>query len=316
MHFIFRLMSGLTVSKGRDGRKVIVFSNKDLSLNVYETLLQLNLIICEKWVISPLPDLIEQTGLTLSEIKMIQAKASQKLCPRILQVTPSIEEGFDWSFGSRNLDVSFGCLLKEGKVLEIWGASGSGKTQLALQMCSAIPPEYCSAYISTEGSISTSRLFDICSARGMTSANCDMQTCTTVDSFSDCVLRQLPLLLATKPVKLVVIDSIAAPFRAGEVEGGGVRRAQKIRSIGQQLKYLSSEYKLLVVVLNQATDHPTKGTQPALGMTWSYLINSRLRIEKLGYDNMIGARRVSVDKGSCVKSGTFVDCTIQKEGLL
>ena len=308
-------MSGHKVSRGRDGRKVVVFTNHDLSDSVYKALMHHDLLSCEKWVVLPLPDLLELTSLTLSEIKRIQTIASEKLCPKINPITPDSGKLSVWSFGSRKLDASFGCLLREGNVLEIWGCSGSGKTQLALQMCAALPPNFCSAYISTEGGIPTSRLFEMSHARSLT-PNCDIQTCTSVDSFSDCVLRQLPLLLVTKPVKIVVIDSIAAPFRAGEVEGGGVRRAQKIRSIGQQLKYLSAEYQLLVVVLNQTTDNPIRGKQPALGMTWSYLINSRLRIEKLEIGNALGARRISVNKSSCLKSCNFVDCNIQKEGIL
>lgn len=309
-------MSSFKVSKGRDGRQVIVFSKEDFSHSTYKLLVQHNLTICEKWLVIPEQDLIEQTGLTLTAIRQIQKLASDKVCPIIKAIKVDPAKTFDWSFGSRRLDSSFQCLLSEGKVLEIWGSSGSGKTQVALQMCASIPPNFCSAYISTEGDISTSRLFDLCIARGMTTANCDVQTCNTVESFTDCVLRQLPLLLAQKPVKLIVIDSIAAPFRAGEVEGGGVRRAQKIRSIGQQLKYIASEFKVLVIILNQATDHPLKGKQPALGMTWSYLINSRLRIEKIENSTLIGARRISIEKSACIKMGTYVDCVIQKEGLL
>ena len=309
-------MSSFKVSKGRDGRQVIVFSKEDFSENTYQSMVQHGLTICEKWLVISVPDLIEQTGLTLTEIQELHRAACKKVCPGIEAIKVDSAKSFDWSFGSKRLDSSFQCLLNGGKVLEIWGSSGNGKTQMALQMCASIPPNFCSAYISTEGEISTSRLFDLCLARGMTTANCDVQTCNTVESFTNCVLRELPLLLAKKPVKLVVIDSIAAPFRAGEVDGGGVRRAQKIRSIGQQLKYLASEFKLPVIVLNQATDHPIKGKQPALGMTWSYLVNSRLRIEKPENVSIIGARRITVEKSACLKFGTYVDCVIQKEGLL
>lgn len=305
------------VSKGRDGRKITMFSSDEINSSIYNILQQNNLNACEKWMTLPLPQLLDQTGLPLSDINFLKSFAAKKLCPEIVPILSMQENVVDLSFGSRSLDEALNGVLKEGTLLEIWGSSGCGKSQLALQMCVTIPSHLHSAYISTEGIVPTSRLAEISEARGNTFVNCDIQTCNTVESFSDCVLKQLPLLVSVKPIKLIIVDSIAAPFRAGEVEGGGVRRAQIIRSIGQQLKFLASQYKLLVVVLNQATDSPTKGQQPALGMTWSYLVNSRLRIEKFDLEqSVVGSRRVVVEKASCIKSGTSVKCTIQKEGFL
>ena len=309
-------MSTFKVTKGRDGRHNEVLTADDLSQELYDVLLSNDLIACEKILVSPFLDIMDITGFSHSQIQLIQSAASKKLCPKIYSVVSVEQTSPEYSFGSRKLDNTFQGILKGKKVLEIWGASGAGKSQLALQMCSALPPSQYSAYISTEGNISTTRLFDMCSARGVKNANCHIQSCSSVDSFSDCIMRQLPLLLAVKPVKLVIIDSIAAPFRAGEVDGGGIRRAQKIRSIGQQLKYLASHFNVLVVVLNQATDNPVTGKQPALGLTWSYLVNSRMRLQKLEFECEVGTRRLSVDKASCIKAGTFVDCKIQNEGLL
>lgn len=305
------------VTRGRDGRHVQVFSNNEMRYEIWEKIDRCNLEACEKWIVLSVVDLMDLTGLCITQIKEVKAIAAKKLCSPIYQANELPIPDIVFSFGSKQLDYAFQNLLKGGSVLELWGKAGSGKTQLALQICSALSPDNHSAYISTEGVVPTSRLLEMCNARGISQANCNIQCCNSVESFTECVMKQLPVLITLKCIKLIVIDSIAAPFRAGEVDGDGIKRAQTIRSIGQQLKYLAHHHSLLVVVLNQATENPSNGLIPALGMTWSYLINSRLMIQKIDHtDNSVGLRRITVQKASCIKLGKYVDCTIQKDGVI
>ena len=308
-------MSTSSVTRGRDGRHVQVFSSEDVKVEIWKLIAKCDLKVCEKWIIFSAVDLMELTGLSFTQVKEVQANAAKKLCPDIHLASELGISSVTLSFGSEKLDSAFGSMLKAGSLLEVWGEAGSGKTQLALQMCSALSPDHHSAYISTEGVVSTSRLFDMCIGKGFNKAKCEIQNCTSIESLTECVMKQLPILISSKPIKLIVIDSIAAPFRAGEI-GDGIKRVQKIRSIGQQLKYFAHQHNLLVVVLNQATENPTTGLMPALGMTWSYLVNSRLSIQKLEAANLLGLRRITVQKASCLKTGKYVDCRIQKEGII
>ena len=62
---------------------------------------------------------------------------------------------------------------------------------------------------------------------------------------------KLPSLLATGRVGVVVIDSIAALFRAEFGVGQIVQRARILQACGGQLQRLSSHYGVAVVCINQ-----------------------------------------------------------------
>ena len=62
---------------------------------------------------------------------------------------------------------------------------------------------------------------------------------------------KLPSLLASGRVKLVVIDSIAALFRAEFGVHQAVQRAQLLQACGSRLQQLSETYETAVVCINQ-----------------------------------------------------------------
>lgn len=312
-------MSSLKVTKGTDGRHVEVITADDIPGNLYNVLLLNNLTSCEKLMISSNYELADKTNLCTADIQLIKHAATSKLAPVILPVASVSRSNVGLSFGSPNLDAAFITLLQPGTLLEIWGEAGSGKSQLALQICSALNPNFCSAYITTEGKFPAARFEQLCKCRGSPVLPCEVQQCNSLESLNNCIFKQLPLLIKVKPIKVVVIDSIAAQFRCGEVDGGGLRRAQIIRSIGQQLKYLAFERDLSVVVVNQATNVPDVGMQPALGLTWSYIINSRMHIQKVHNnhgDVVSGLRTVVLDKSSSIRKGLSVTCCLKDAGLI
>lgn len=62
---------------------------------------------------------------------------------------------------------------------------------------------------------------------------------------------KLRSLLVKRNVKLVVIDSIAALFRAEFSEAEAVQRAQLLRSFGAELRRLSTDFGAAIVCVNQ-----------------------------------------------------------------
>eukprot|EP00116_Pleurobrachia_bachei_P007212 sb/3467474/ len=289
----------------RQGRGSTVLTPEDVGdESTFDLVKSTEFLSCEKWLSSPLIDIVEELNLPIGEIEKLKNVAAGKLAPPFLPAV-SLTNGPCFSFGSLTLDHALSGILRPGQLVEIWGKAGAGKSQLALQICSTLD----SAYISTEGSVPTERLVEM--SGGDTADNCLIQLCTSVESLVKCVMKELPLLLAQKGgVKVVALDSIAAPFRTGEMVDG-VQRARIIRSIGQQLKHLAVQWGLCVVVVNQATDVPGQGPQPALGLTWGYLVNSRVRIARAEGQ----WRRVTVDKSGAVRSGTGVDVTISSTGI-
>lgn len=65
--------------------------------------------------------------------------------------------------------------------------------------------------------------------------------------------HKLPSLLSQHPVKLVVIDSVAALFRVEYGIHQAIQKAQLLREFGHQLKRLSEKHSTAVVCVNQVS---------------------------------------------------------------
>ena len=304
---ICSVMAGIT--KGRDGRQSYVVSPDHISPNLYKVIVARNLLSCEKILTSTMSELLDHSDLSVGDVQELIFAAAASSCPPIKSCFDLIHHNL--SLGTKTLDNVLHGILIPGCLVDIWGAAGVGKSHLALQICAALRPDSYAAYVCTEGAFATNRFMEIAAARGCSGEKIEVQMCTTVDSLRQCVYHQLPLLINMKNISVVVIDSIAAPFRAGEVDGNGIRRAQIIRSLGHQLKYLAAEHNIVVITLNQATDSPETGPKAALGLTWSYLVNFRLGIDRIG-----DRRRVFVEKASHLAKDTSVECVIDRTGFV
>lgn len=100
------------------------------------------------------------------------------------------------------------------------------------------------------------------------------------------LLHQLPMHMEANPrVKVVIIDSIAFPFRQGVLDIGVRNRV--LSTIAQMLNNYAFTYKLAVVVTNHVTtriDSDESGTKigrtvPALGDHWAHCITNRIVLE-------------------------------------
>ncbi|QDS76813.1 hypothetical protein FKW77_002653 [Venturia effusa] len=139
------------------------------------------------------------------------------------------------------LDLALGGGIPTGYMTEITGESGAGKTQflLTLLLAAQLPKPYglsrSALYISTEAALSTNRLSQLLLTNPiLSSLPADEQphlnrilSIQTPDLESqDHILRfQVPVAIARQNVGLVVIDSIAANYRA-EFERPGAAQAQ------------------------------------------------------------------------------------------
>ena len=74
---------------------------------------------------------------------------------------------------------------------------------------------------------------------------------TFQDDLKNIIYHRLPVLLNRGPIKLVVIDSIAALFRVEYSFGETSKRAKVLRSFGAQLHKLSHQCGIPVVCVNQ-----------------------------------------------------------------
>jgi DNA repair protein RAD57 len=200
------------------------------------------------------------------------------------------------------LDRALGGGIPAGYVTEVTGESGAGKTQflLALLLSVQLPPPHGlgrpALYISTEAPLSTRRLTQMLSANPLyqrlppskrPSLDNVISTVTPDLESQDHILTfQVPVEVERRGIGLIVLDSVAANYRA-EYErstsssGGrhgfnmGARTAE-LTKLGMHLRELAQKHNLAVVVSNQIADR-FGGNSSGIGFTHSATPASSLR---------------------------------------
>ncbi|KAI5333329.1 hypothetical protein L3X38_023460 [Prunus dulcis] len=189
--------------------------------------------------------------------------------------------------------LSIGCLILDdclgggipcNSITELVGESGSGKTQLCLQLTATFIMHH------TPNLIRLEPLEDIY-VHGVHDAQQLIHVLGDIEAFIAIDHTRLP-------VKLIVIDSIAALFRSQYQTTAAdlKRRSEMFFNISGTLKGLANKFGLAVVVTNQVVDFigphdkmngvrlgnleslDTSGRRvsPALGLAWAHCINSRV----------------------------------------
>ncbi|NCN86608.1 DNA repair and recombination protein RadA [archaeon] len=173
--------------------------------------------------------------------------------------------------GSKNLDELLGGRGIESKAItEAFGAFGSGKTQLGLSLAVNVqlPLEKGGSagkavYIDTEGTFRPSRIRQIAEGIG---ANPEMVlknilVARAFNSDHQMLLLEKVTEMAKKgePIKIVIIDSLTAHFRA-EYSGRGqlADRQQKLNRYMHELMKLAESCNLAVYVTNQVMANPAQ----------------------------------------------------------
>lgn len=250
---------------------------------------------------------------------------------------------------SQPLDVLLGGGFALSELTEIAGLPGSGKTQLAMQLCvdARLPGKYggvegCAVVIDAEGNwagAGVDRLWSLAGAlvdhvkgsalRKMEAKKAKemangggMNTDTTTpeelvpswftpesildgihifrvhdESEQTCTLYNLPQFLQEqeekgKPVKIVVIDSLAFHYRVASSinsnnKGNFLSTTTSLTRMAAFLQELASEFDLAVLALNHLTNKIDKDSTvaggmklvPALGESWAHSVTSRLMVD-------------------------------------
>lgn len=82
------------------------------------------------------------------------------------------------------------------------------------------------------------------------------------DALLECVRRKVPLLLSRGAARLVVVDSVAAPFRCEFDGASSARRARALRALGAALHGLSCTFRSPVLCINQVGARPPPSALP------------------------------------------------------
>jgi len=173
--------------------------------------------------------------------------------------------------GSQNLNELLGGRgIESRSITEGFGAFGSGKTQLALNLAVNVqlPKEQGGAegkavYIDTEGTFRPNRIMQMADGIGanpeMVLKNIMVARAFNSDHQILLIEKIGEMIKKGEPIKLVIIDSLTAHFRA-EYAGRGqlADRQQKLNRYLHELMRLAETYNLAVFVTNQVMSDPAQ----------------------------------------------------------
>ncbi|GAD95034.1 DNA repair protein (Rad57), putative [Paecilomyces variotii No. 5] len=171
------------------------------------------------------------------------------------------------------LDALLGGGIPTGYLTEVTGESASGKTQFLLNLLLAVQVPSPGGlgkraiYVSTEAPLATTRLSQIIECHPHLSSlpaksRPSLQNILSINAIDletqDHILNyQLPVAISRYNVGLVIIDSIAANYRAEHTSTsmlGLSARSGELAKLGQMLRNLAVEEDIAVVVANQVSD--------------------------------------------------------------
>ena len=168
------------------------------------------------------------------------------------------------SLGASNLDQILGGGVHTGAITEFFGAYGSGKTQfghmLAVQAIMEDPEAYV-VYIDTENTFRPGRIYQFAQGKGLEPEKVLQQIKVARAFNSDhqmlLVDKAEELISQGLKIKLIVVDSLTAHFRAEFVGRGTLaERQQKLNKHMHALSKLADIHNLAVYVTNQVMAKP------------------------------------------------------------
>ncbi|XP_033307652.1 DNA repair protein XRCC3-like isoform X1 [Bombus bifarius] len=213
-------------------------------------------------------------------------------------------------------------------ITQIYGAASTGKTQLALQLCLTVQLPTTeggfaagAVYICTECTFPSRRLqeliqkLEITKKYGINGDSVFVEHISTIEELEICLLHRIPILMSVQKIGLIIIDSIAAPYRVEDWKDESNKRGKSLRTIGQQLHKLCKN-DICVVCINQVTaimhgniSSDYLSVRPSLGITWLSMITNSIQFYR------IGTMRYACVKLSSNLSETTISFEIQGYGV-
>ncbi len=186
-----------------------------------------------------------------------------------LEFAEKREEIIRITTGSKELDNLLGGRGVETKAItEAFGAYGSGKTQLGLSLAVNVQlpierggAEGKAVYIDTEGTFRPERIEQIAEGKGVNPKNVlkNILVARAFNSDHQILLidKVSELIKNGEPVRIVIVDSLTAHFRA-EFSGRGqlADRQQKLNRYLHNLMKIAEQHNLAVYVTNQVMANP------------------------------------------------------------
>ena len=171
------------------------------------------------------------------------------------------------STGSKNLDELLAGGIETRAMTEFYGEFGSGKTQVCHTLCCMVqlPPEQGGldagpVYIDTEGTFRPERLSEIAEARGQDPGEVLSKVIVARaynSAHQELIVKDLGRIIEKNKLKLVIVDSAVAHFRAEYLGRRTLaERQQRLNRFMHQLLRTAEVHNIAVVMTNQVLAAP------------------------------------------------------------
>lgn len=222
--------------------------------------------------VAPVRELADIGGLGESTVEKIIEKARNELKMDFktgIEVLESIKKSQKLTTGSEELDKLIGGGVETQNIFEAFGEFGSGKSQLAMQLCvnCQLPVEKGgldgnAIYIDTEKAFRPERIRQMAEHQGLDTDKVlnNIRVARAYSTDHQILLAEKAEKLVKKPennIRLVIVDSLMALFRA-EYSGRGTlaERQQKLNIHLRILQRIAEIHNCIVFVTNQVMSNP------------------------------------------------------------
>ncbi|XP_050354044.1 DNA repair protein XRCC3 [Nymphalis io] len=261
-------------------------SLKDLlPTRLFEVLEKSGICTTKQIIILSLWDIKKLTNLLNDDIKLVKNIVSNNCSPVAISGDLLEDKNAFVKSGCASVDKILNGGFRVGTLTEIYGESGAGKTQIALQTAVYCGSSGC-VFICTEDLFPVKRFNQISQYvwHDIKNIECKknifIEHLTEAHELLSCIRVRLPKLLKLNNISAVILDSVAAPFRSENTNY--VQRAEELKELAILLLNIAQEYNLAVICINQVTACFTGSNDvlPTLGLVWSNLICCRLKLTK------------------------------------
>ncbi|MCD6473403.1 MAG: DNA repair and recombination protein RadA [Thermoplasmata archaeon] len=197
--------------------------------------------------------------------------------------------------GSKSFDELLGGGFETQAITELFGEFGSGKTQIAHQLCVNVQLEESEGglegeaiFIDTENTFRPERIIQMAEALGIDGKEAlkKIHVANAFNSNHQMMLVEKAMELAKeRPVRLLVVDSLTGHFRAEYVGRGALaERQQKLNKHMHMLLKFARLYNAIICVTNQVAARPDvyfgDPTQPIGGHIVGHTAMFRIYLRK------------------------------------
>ena len=215
--------------------------------------------------------------------------------------------------GSKKLDMLLGGGIETQAITEFYGEYGSGKSQIAHQLCVNVqlPLERGGLYIDTENTFRIERISQMAEHVGLDPQEAFKRIILAEAYTSDhqiFLLENADRIIKENNIKLIIIDSLTAHFRSEYIGRENLaERQQRLNQHMHKLIRLARAFNAVALVTNQVMSSPDvffgESVRPIGGHIVAHTSHTRIYLRKAGRGPVRIARLVSspyLPEGECV----------------